>query len=81
MFENGEMVVFAIMIATTAFIFISFWRNRNGTRDAEKRGPPSAPLLNLIGAIIRGGVSTLPHHFMKAAEKLGPVISCKFGGK
>jgi len=79
MFENGELSVVATTVAATAIIFIFFWRRQNGTKDAFKRYPPSAPLLPLIGAIIRGGITALPNHFMKSAEKLGPVISYKLG--
>jgi len=81
MFENSELSVVATTIAATAFISIFFWRRQSGKKDADKRYPPSAPVLPLIGAIIRGGTSALPHHFMKSAEKLGPVISYKFGGR
>ena len=81
MFENGEMSVAATTVAATAIIFIFFWRRQNGKKDADKQFPPSAPLLPLIGAIIREGMSALPNHFMKAAEKLGAVISYKLGGR
>ena len=81
MFENGELSVIATTVAATAIISIFVWRRKNGTKDADKRDPPSALVLPLIGAIIRGGMSALPRHFMKSAETLGPVISYKIRWK
>jgi len=81
MFENSELTVVATICTATAFIFIFFWIKQNGAKNADKRCPPSAPLLPLIGAILRGGMGALPHHFMKSAEKLGLVISYKLGGR
>ena len=79
MFDNG--VVVAISVAATAIIFVCFWKKRNGTKSDGGRYPPVSSALSLFGAILRGGVGVTPNHFMRAAEKLGPVISYNFGGR
>ena len=81
MFENGELSVVATTVAATAIISIFFWMKRDGTKDAGKRYPPSSSALSLLGAIVRRGMSAMPEHFMKEAQKLGPVISCNMGGR
>lgn len=79
MSDNG--VVIAATVAAIAIIFIFFWKKRNGTKTAGGRYPPFSSALSLLGAILRGGIGVMPDHFMKAAEKLGPVICYNFGGR
>ncbi len=79
MFDNGFLVV--TMVAATAIIFIFSWTKRNGIKSDGGRYPPVSSALSLLGAILRGGVGVIPDHFMRAAEKLGPVISYNFGGR
>ena len=81
MFGIGESFVVATTVAAIAVVFIFFWRIRRETRDAGKRYPPSAPALSLFFAVLRGGMSVLPHHSMRSAAKLGPVISYNLGGR
>ena len=79
MFDNG--IVVATTIAATTIIFVCFWMKKNGTRNAGVRFPPVSSALSLLGAILRGGIIVIPDHFMRVAEKLGPVISYNFGGR
>jgi len=79
MFDNG--VVVATTVAATAIIFVCFWKKRNKTKTAGHRHPPASSALSLFCAILRGGPEVIPDHFMRAAEKLGPVISYNFGGR
>jgi len=79
MFDNG--VIVATTVAAAAIIFIFFWMRTNGTKNAGKRYPPVSSALSLLGAILHGGPGVIPDHFMRAAEKLGPVISYNFGGR
>jgi len=79
MFDNGVAV--ATTIAATAIIFLYFWKKRSGTKNTSVRYPPVSSALSLLGAILRGGVGVVPDHFMRAAEKLGPVICYNFWGR
>jgi len=81
MFHNGELPVIIATVAASAIIFVFLWVKRNGTKDAGKRYPPSASVLSVLIAVLRGGMNVLPEHFMKSADKLGSIISYKLGGR
>lgn len=77
MFDNGAVGATAVFASVFTFVFL--WMKRYGTKDEGKQYPPSASTLSLVGDALRRGMGVLPEHFMKAAEKLGPVISYNFG--
>src|SRR6218665_246957 len=79
MFDN--VLVVATTIAATAIIIVCFWKKINGTKNAGGRYTPLSSALSLLGAILRGGPGVIPDHIMRAAEKLGPVISYSFLGR
>jgi cytochrome P450 len=74
----GDISVFATV---TTIIFFFFRWMRSGKGDAGKHYPPRASALSLLVEILRTGVTALPCHAMKSAEKLGPVISYNLGGR
>ena len=79
MFDGGEVPVFVASFTVIAAAFILRRNKQNGVKDDGKRYPPSLPVLPFFGTIIRGGMTAIPEHFMRSAETLGPVFSCKMG--
>jgi len=65
--------------AVVVALFLLRRYKQNAVKDDGKRYPPSLPILPVFGAIIRGGMTAVPEHFMRSAEILGPVFSCTFG--
>ena len=79
MFDGGEIPVLAAFIAVIAALLLLRRFKQNGVKDDGKRYPPSLPVLPVFGAIIRGGMTAIPEHFMRSAETLGPVFACTMG--
>jgi len=79
MFDISDFI--ATTVVATAVIFIFFWMKGNRTKDVGRRYPPTPSALSLICALLRGGMIVMPDHFMRSAEKLGPVIAYNFGGR
>lgn len=77
MFDYNELSVVLATVVATGIIFL-FTRQ---VKDEGKRYPPSVPTLPLIVSILREGVNSLPDFFMRSAEELGPVMSCRIGGR
>ena len=71
--------MFAASFTVIAVLLFLRRFKQNAVKDDGKRYPPSLPILPAFGAIIRGGMTAVPEHFMRSAEKLGPVFSCTFG--
>jgi len=81
MFDGSTLSLLATAVAASTVIFIMCLMKRNGDNDAGKRYQPATSALSLLVAIIREGVGVLPDYFRQCAEKLGPVLSCKLGGR
>ena len=79
MFDGYELSVFLSTAAATGIILHVM--KRIGVKDEGKRYPPSVAYLSLIVSILQEGVGSFPDFFMRSAEKLGPVMSCKMGGR
>ena len=79
MFDGGEISVLVASIAVIAIFLLLRILWQNGVKDDGKRYPPSLPILPFLGAILRGGMTAIPEHFMSSAETLGPVFSCTMG--
>jgi len=79
MLDEGVVRVFAASCTIVAvFIFLRRFK-QNGVKDDGKRYPPSLPVLPVFGAVLRGGIDALPEHFIRAAEKLGPIFTLTVG--
>jgi len=79
MFDQREIQVLAASATVVVVFLLLRWIKQNGVKDDRKRYPPSLPVLPVLGAILRGGMTVLPEHFMRSAEKLGPVFSFTIG--
>lgn len=79
MFDYNELSVVLATVVATGIIFL--FTRQTAVKDEGKRYPPSVPTLPLIVSILREGVNSLPDFFMRSAEELGPVMSCRIGGR
>lgn len=79
MLDERVVRVFAASCTIVAvFIFLRRFK-QSGVKDDGKRYPPSLPVLPVFSAILHGGIGELPEHFMRSAEKLGPIFTLKVG--
>lgn len=73
------------MLAASFIVFAALLLLRrskqNRVKDDGKRYPPSISVLPVLAAIIRGGLTMLPEHLMRTAEKRGSVFSFTTGGR
>ena len=81
MFDGSTLFLLATAVAASTVLFIMRLIKRNGAEEAGKRYPPATSALSLLVAIVREGVGVMPDYFQRCAEKLGPVLSCKLGGR
>jgi len=83
MFDGRDMsadLMVAFALSAGVLVILSLTRQK-GDKAKGKRYPPSLSLLTLIRPVLNGGMSVLPKHFMKMAEKLGPIFSFKVGNR
>ena len=81
MFDGGALSVAYATLAASTVILIAHLIKRKAAEAVGRRYPPSVSAVSLLFAIIRGGVGVMPAYFQRCAEKLGPVLSCKLGGR
>jgi len=79
MFDGGEIPVFAASFTVVAVFLLLRRFKQNGIKDVGKQYPPSLSVLALWSAILRRGLTVLPEHFKKSAEKHGPIFSFTTG--
>ena len=79
MFDGGDIPVFAASFTVVAALLLLRRFKLKEVKDDGKNYPPSIPVLPVFGAIIRGGMTEVPRHFMRTGDKFGPVFSCKMG--
>ena len=79
MFDGGDIrIVVASLTIIAVFLFLRRFK-QSRVKDDGKRYSPSLSVLPLFVAVLRGGIDVLPEHFIRAAEKLGPIFTLKFG--
>jgi long-chain fatty acid omega-monooxygenase len=76
---GGEVPIFAASFTlVAAYLFLR--RSKSEVKEEDgKNYPPSAPILPVFATILRGGMTAVPAHFLRVAEKIGPVYTLKIG--
>jgi len=81
MFYSGEIPILTALFTVAAVLLFLRRLWQNGAKDDGKLYPPSISVLPVLAAIIRGGLTMLPEHLMRTAEKRGSVFTFTSGGR